>query len=68
MYFHHVCRTGIILFHVLEAAHQYDVQVGHPSGNLQYVFYHHYDGLEHGAPEANHMQMVNLFETLDPYK
>lgn len=46
---------------------QHDVQVGHPSGNLQYVFYHHYYGLDHCAPHANHTRMVNLFETRDPY-
>ena len=26
---------------------QHGVQVGHPLGNLQYVFYHNYNGLEH---------------------
>ena len=37
---------------------QHDVQVGHPSGNLQYVDYHHYYELEHCAPEANRSRMV----------
>lgn len=47
---------------------QHDVQVGYPSGNLQYAFYHHYYGLEHHVPESYCNRMLKLFETLNPYE
>ena len=45
----------------------HDVQVGHPSGNLQYVEYRHYFGLPYCAPEANRDWMFNLCNSLEPY-
>ena len=50
-----------------ELISQNNVQVGHPSGNLQCVDYRHYFGLPHCAPEANRDLMFNLCDSLEPY-
>lgn len=42
-------------------------EVGHPSGNLQFVGYLHYYGLHRGAPEANLTRMAAICNNLDPY-
>ena len=41
--------------------------VGHPSGNLQFVGYLHYFGLDHDAPEANLGRMAAMCDNLEPY-
>ena len=46
---------------------QRDEQVGHPSGNLQYVGYLHYYGLQHGAPKENLARMAALCDRYEPY-
>ena len=42
-------------------------EVGHPSGNLQFVGYLHYYGLDRDAPEANLTRMAAICNNLDPY-
>lgn len=46
---------------------QDNLKVGHPSGNLQYVDYRHYYGLQHSAPKVNLDRMIKLRNTLDPF-
>ena len=41
--------------------------MGHPSGNIQFVEYPHYYGLDHDAPEANRDRMAAMCDNLDPY-
>ena len=46
---------------------QHGKEVGHPSGNLQFVGYLHYNGIDHDAPEANLNRMAEMCDNLDPY-
>lgn len=42
-------------------------EVGHPSGNIWYVEYNHFYGLQRCAPEANLIRMAKLVDKLEPY-
>ena len=46
---------------------QHGKKVGHPLGNVQFVGYLHYYGLDHDAPEANRDRMAAMCDNLDPY-
>ena len=46
---------------------QDSTEVGHPCGNLQFVEYLHYFGLDHDAPEANPKRMAAMCDNLGPY-